>query len=331
VTTESTAIVAAAAVGARRHPAWVRSRLPSGETYRELDRLLDGLSLNTVCREADCPNLGECWDERTATIMILGDTCTRACGFCAVKTGRPTWFDDDEPRRVAEAVARLDLEHVVITSVTRDDLPDGGARIFAETIGRLRETCPGMGVEVLIPDFNGEEEPLRTVMHARPDILNHNVETVERLQRPVRRRARYDRSLGVLERAKALAGETGALVHTKSSLMVGLGEERAELSRTFRDLRSVDCDILTIGQYLRPSPDHLPVARFVHPDEFAEMKAEALGLGFRHVESGPLVRSSYRARDQVPTGSPAHRRREATVLPDGRVAPGPWFAASSPA
>ena len=297
-------MTAPSAVPTRRHPAWVRSRLPSGETYRELDRLLDRLTLNTVCREADCPNLGECWAERTATIMILGDTCTRACGFCAVKTGRPTWFDDDEPRRVAEAVARLGLEHVVITSVARDDLTDGGAAVFARTIRHLREACPGMGVEVLIPDFNGEDDPLRTVMEARPDILNHNVETVERLQRPVRRRARYDRSLGVLERAKAFVGQAGATVHTKSSLMVGLGEERSELSQTFRDLRSVDCDILTIGQYLRPSPEHLPVVRYVHPDEFAEMKVEALGLGFRHVESGPLVRSSYRARDQVP-GNPA--------------------------
>ena len=315
-------MTATSASVARRHPAWIRSRLPSGDTHRELDGLLGGLSLNTVCREADCPNLGECWDERTATIMILGDTCTRACGFCAVRTGRPTWFDDDEPRRVAEAVARLRLEHVVITSVTRDDLPDGGAGSFAATIRRLRETCPGMGVEVLIPDFNGEDGPLRTVMDAGPDILNHNVETVERLQKPVRRRARYDRSLGVLERAKVIAGEAGALVHTKSSLMVGLGEERAELSRTFRDLRSVDCDILTIGQYLRPSPDHLPVARYLHPDEFAEMKSEALALGFLHVESGPLVRSSYRARDQVPGGAATRLRRQALVAADGRVTAG---------
>jgi lipoyl synthase len=288
------------AVPVRRHPEWIRSRLPSGETVRELDRLLRGLSLNTVCVEADCPNLGECWAERTATIMILGDTCTRACRFCAVKTGRPTFFDDDEPRRVAEAVTRLGLEHVVITSVTRDDLPDGGAGTFAETIRRLRTASPRSGVEVLIPDFGGEDGPLRTVVDARPDILGHNLETVERLQKPVRRRARYGRSLAVLARAKAFASEGGAQVLTKSGLMVGLGEEREELSEAFRDLRSVDCDIITIGQYLRPSLEHLPVMRYIHPDEFAEMKAEALALGFRHVEAGPLVRSSYRARDQVP-------------------------------
>ncbi len=235
----------------RRHPDWIRARLPSGENYHELKGLMRGLALNTVCEEAHCPNIGECWDQRTATIMILGDTCTRACGFCAVKTGRPTWFDDDEPRRVAEAVSRLDLEHVVVTSVARDDLPDGGASIFAETIRRLRDTTPGMGVEVLIPDFNGEDESLRTVMEARPDILNHNVETVERLQKPVRRRARYGRSLHVLATARRMADEIGYPVHTKTSLMVGLGETREELSRTFSDVRAVDCDILTIGQYLQ--------------------------------------------------------------------------------
>jgi len=203
-------MTASTAAPVRRHPEWVRSRLPSGETYRELDRLLDGLSLNTVCVEADCPNLGECWAERTATIMILGDTCTRACGFCAVKTGRPTWFDGDEPRRVAEAVARLGLEHVVITSVTRDDLPDAGAGIFAETIRLVREASPRAGIEVLIPDFDGEDGPLRTVVAARPDVLGHNLETVERLQKAVRRRARYERSLGVLARAKGFATMAGA-------------------------------------------------------------------------------------------------------------------------
>ncbi len=306
----------------RRHPDWIRARVPSGERYHDLKGLLRGLSLNTVCEEARCPNVGECWDQRTATIMILGDTCTRACGFCAVKTGKPTWFDDDEPRRVAEAVGQLGLEHVVVTSVARDDLPDGGAGIFAETIRRLRATSPGMGIEVLIPDFDGTEVPLRTVMDARPDILNHNVETVERLQKPVRKRARYDRSLGVLERAKAFATTEGWTVHTKSSLMVGLGEERQELSRTFADLRAVDCDILTIGQYLRPTPDHLPVERYVHPDEFAEMKVEALALGFRHVESGPLVRSSYHARDQVPGAELRALRRQATIDADGRIVPG---------
>ena len=190
----------------RRHPDWIRARMPSGENYHELKGLLRGLSLNTVCEEAHCPNIGECWDQRTATIMILGDTCTRACGFCAVKTGRPTWFDDDEPRRVAEAVGALGLEHVVVTSVARDDLPDGGSRIFAETIRAMRATSPGMGIEVLIPDFDGADARLQTVMDARPDILNHNLETVRRLQKPVRKRARWDRSLYVLRRAKEMAG-----------------------------------------------------------------------------------------------------------------------------
>jgi lipoic acid synthetase len=310
----------------RRHPDWIRARLPAGENYHDLKRLLGGLNLHTVCEEARCPNIGECWDQRTATVMILGDTCTRACGFCAVKTGRPTWFDDDEPRRVAEAIGRLGLDHVVVTSVARDDLPDGGAAVFAATIRELRDRCPGMGVEVLIPDFNGEDAPLRAVMEAGPDILNHNLETVERLQRPVRKRARYARSLHVLAQAKAFAAELGHEVHTKSSLMVGLGETREELSQAFRDLRAVDCDILTVGQYLRPSERHLPLVRYYHPDEFAEMKAEALWLGFRHVESGPLVRSSYHARDQVPGAELRALRRErerarATVGPDGRIVP----------
>jgi lipoic acid synthetase len=247
--------------------------------------------------------------------MILGDTCTRACGFCAVKTGKPLIHDLDEPRRVAEALKQLNLDHVVITSVARDDLDDGGAGIFAETIRRLRVACPGMGVEVLIPDFNGEEAPLRTVMAAGPDILNHNVETVARLQKPVRKRARYDRSLGVLLRAKTYAREFAvtdrSLVHTKSSVMVGLGETRPELRQTFLDLRAVDCDILTIGQYLRPSAEHLPVVRYYHPDEFVEMRDEALAMGFKHVESGPLVRSSYHARDQVPDADARRAARAA--------------------
>ena len=311
----------AAAPAQRRHPDWIRARLPSGENYHDLKGLLRGLTLNTVCEEARCPNIGDCWEQRTATIMILGDTCTRACGFCAIKTGRPTWFDDDEPRRVAEAVALLGLEHCVITSVARDDLPDGGATAFAATIRELRGRCPGMGVEVLIPDFNGEEAPLRIVMEAGPDILNHNVETIERLQKPVRKRARYDRSLGVLDRAKRHALELGREVHTKSSIMVGLGETRAELATTFRDLRAVDCDILTLGQYLRPTERHLPLVRYYHPDEFAEMKMEALALGFRHVESGPLVRSSYHARDQVPGAELRRLRRRATINAEGRVVP----------
>jgi lipoic acid synthetase len=301
----------------RRHPDWIRARLPSGDNYNDLKRILRGLSLNTVCEEAHCPNIGECWEQRTATIMILGDVCTRACGFCAVTTGRPTWNDEDEPRRVAEAIAEMRLEHVVVTSVARDDLPDGGAHIFAETIRALRRECPGMGVEVLIPDFNGQPEPLRTVMLAAPDILNHNLETVERLQKPVRKRARYGRSLEVLARAKEyarqLSGRTDT-VHTKSSLMVGLGETREELSQAFRDLRAVDCDILTVGQYLRPSERHLPLERYYDPSEFEEMKAEALAMGFKHVESGPLVRSSYHARDQVPEDARRRRTRQQAAL-----------------
>ena len=310
----------------RRHPDWIRARMPSGDTYHDLRRMLSGLNLNTVCQEAMCPNMGECWDQRTATVMILGDTCTRACGFCAIKTGRPTWFDDDEPRRVAEAVAAMDLDHVVVTSVARDDLPDGGAGAFAATIRELRRRSPGMGVEVLIPDFNGEEAPLRTVMDAGPDILNHNLETVRRLQGPVRRRARWDRTLGVLERARVYAAEYGHAVHTKSSLMVGLGETREELTECFVALREVDCDILTIGQYLRPTTNHLPLERYYHPDEFADMRDEAMAMGFRHVESGPLVRSSYHARDQVPDAADrardrAAQRRQATVDAEGRVVP----------
>jgi lipoic acid synthetase len=310
-------------VAPRRHPDWIKARIPSGETYQEMRRLLHGLTLHTVCEEAHCPNMGECWDQKTATVMILGDTCTRACGFCAIKTGKPTIHDLDEPRRVAEALSGLGLDHVVVTSVARDDLADGGASVFADTIRRLRAACPGMGVEVLIPDFNGEAEPLRTVMAAGPDILNHNVETVARLQKPVRKRARYERSLGVLARAKEYARELSPsstaekpavhAVHTKSSIMVGLGETRPELHQTFLDLRAVDCDILTLGQYLRPSPAHLPVERYYHPDEFAEMREEALALGFKHVESGPLVRSSYHARDQVPDAEARRAARSAGV------------------
>jgi lipoyl synthase len=294
-------------IAPRRHPDWIKARLPAGDNYHDLKRILRGLALNTVCEEAHCPNIGECWEQRTATIMILGDVCTRACGFCAVKTGRPTWNDEDEPRRVAEAIAEMRLEHVVVTSVARDDMPDGGAHVFADTIRALRRECPGTGVEVLIPDFNGQPEPLRTVMEAAPDILNHNIETVERLQKPVRKRARYDRSLGVLRDAKQMARQLGNAVHTKSSLMVGLGETREELTQAFIDLRAVDCDILTVGQYLRPTDKHLPLERYYHPSEFEAMKAEALALGFKHVESGPLVRSSYHARDQVP--EEARRRR----------------------
>jgi lipoyl synthase len=306
----------------RRHPDWLKVPVPAGETVRDLRRLVRELHLNTVCEEARCPNLGECWDQRTATIMILGETCTRACGFCAVRTGRPTWSDADEPRRVAEAVATLGLDHVVVTSVARDDLPDGGASVFAETIRRIRGLCPETGIEVLVPDFNGDEGPLRAVVEAAPDILDHNVETVERLQRPVRRRARYDRSLGVLARARAYARDAGIELHTKSSLMVGLGETEDELLAALRDLRAVDCDIVTIGQYLRPSRANLPVARHWSPDEFDRLGEAARALGFGHVEAGPLVRTSYHARGQVPGAEPRATRRRAVLDADGRVVPG---------
>jgi lipoic acid synthetase len=305
-----------------RKPDWIRVKAPVSAGFMETRKLMRRLNLATVCEEAACPNIGECWTKKHATVMILGDTCTRACGFCAVKTGRPTWFDDDEPRRVAEAVAQLGLEHVVVTSVARDDLPDGGSRIFAETILAMRATSPGMGIEVLIPDFDGSDDRLRTVMDARPDILNHNLETVKRLQKPVRKRARWDRSLYVLARAKDMARGIGYPVHTKSSLMVGLGEQRDEMTEAFEALRAADVDILTIGQYLRPSLKHLPLERYYHPDEFAEMKSAALALGFKHVESGPLVRSSYHARDQVPGAElKALRRRQATLDAEGRVVP----------
>jgi lipoyl synthase len=305
-------------------PAWLKVKAPGSPNYVRLKRLMGELALNTVCEEAHCPNIGECWHHGTATFMILGDVCTRNCPYCAVAHGKPPGLDTEEPRRVGDAAARMNLRYVVLTSVDRDDLPDGGAHIFAETIRALRRECPGMGVEVLIPDFNGTDEPLRTVMEAGPDILNHNIETVERLQKPVRKRARYRRSLDVLARAKEMAREiTGrdGTVHTKSSVMVGLGETREELRQAFADLRAVDCDILTIGQYLRPTEKHLPLERYYHPAEFEEMKAEALALGFRHVESGPLVRSSYHARDQVPEEARQRRTaQQAALAANGVVA-----------
>ena len=277
--------------------------MPSGDNYHDLKGLLRGLNLNTVCEEARCPNIGECWDQRTATIMILGDTCTRACGFCAVKTGRPTWFDDDEPRRVAEAIAAMGLEHVVVTSVARDDLPDGGAHIFAETIRAApRPRARGMGVEVLIPDFNGADAPLRDG-HGRPARTSST--TTSRRCGGSRSRsasapagtARWACSSG----RRRTRPRYGYAVHTKSEPDGRPGRDaRRSCTEAFEALRAVDCDILTIGQYLRPTVEHLPLERYYHPDEFAEMKDEALALGFKHVESGPLVRSSYHARDQVP-------------------------------
>lgn len=251
--------------------------------------------LHTVCEEARCPNIGECWGHGTATLLLLGDVCTRACGFCAIATGRPRGLDVDEPERVARTVQTLGLRHAVLTSVTRDDLPDGGASIFAESIRKIRRLSASCAVEVLIPDFRGNWEALRVVMEARPDVLNHNIETVPRLYGRVRPRAAYRRSLELLQRAKHIDPEA----ITKSGLMVGLGETHEELVAVFEDLRAVGVDVLTVGQYLRPSPGHLPVARYYHPEEFAHLRGEALALGFRRVEAGPLVRSSYHARQQV--------------------------------
>jgi len=279
-----------------RRPDWLRVRLPGGPHYSELKGIMRGLELHTVCEEARCPNIGECWEARTATFMILGDTCTRACGFCAVKTGRPGRLDLGEPLRVAEAVERMGLKHAVITSVNRDELEDGGASIFAGTIRQIRKRLPACGIEVLIPDFLGDEPSLGTVMRARPDILNHNIETVPRLYPQVRPKGRYQRSLELLARAKRM----DAGVYTKSGIMLGLGEEMEEVVQVFRDLRAHAVEILTVGQYLRPTANHLPLARYVTPEEFAALKVEALSMGFRHVESGPLVRSSYHAAGQVP-------------------------------
>jgi lipoic acid synthetase len=282
-------------------PEWLKARAPVGENYHGLKRLARSLGLNTVCESAHCPNIGECWHHKTATFMMLGNLCTRRCGFCAVPKGRPTPIDFDEPRRLAEAVATLGLQFAVITSVNRDDDLVGGARAFAMVIEEIRRQAPGCRVEVLIPDFQGNEEAIRTVVDARPEVLNHNVESVPRLYRVVRSGARYARSLELLRSANEMRPEG----LTKSGIMVGLGEETAELLEVFRDLAAVNCDILTIGQYLRPSRDHLPMARLYTPREFAELKTEALKMGFRHVESGPLVRSSYHAHEQAASASSA--------------------------
>jgi lipoyl synthase len=266
-----------------------------GENYHELKSLARSLNLHTVCESAHCPNIGECWNQRTATFMMLGNTCTRRCGFCAVPKGRPDPIDFDEPRRVAEAVAKLELKHAVITSVNRDDDILGGARAFAMVIEEIRSQAPGCQVEVLVPDFQGREEAIRIVVEAKPEMLNHNTESVPRLYRAVRSGARYERTLRLLEYAKIVDPR----MTTKSGVMVGLGEEMHELLQVYRDLADVGTDVLTIGQYLRPSRDHLPMARYYTPEEFAYMREEALSMGFRHVESGPLVRSSYHAREQA--------------------------------
>jgi lipoyl synthase len=282
-------------------PKWLRAPAPAGENYRDLKNLIGRLRLHTVCESAACPNVGECWNHRTATFMILGNVCTRRCGFCAVGKGAPLPVDYDEPRRVAEAVAAMGLRFAVITSVNRDDRKDGGAELFALTIRAIRERVPGCGVEVLIPDFQGNREALGLVMEAAPDVLNHNTETVPRLYRQVRLGARYERSLDILATAKRLRPNRP----TKSGLMLGLGEIPEEVLSVMRDLRAQGVDMLTLGQYLRPSPKHLPIVRYLTPEEFAAFRQTGYEMGFQHVESGPLVRSSYHARDAVDANAAA--------------------------
>ena len=276
-------------------PAWLKVRAPGGPKYLRLKGLMREWNLHSVCEEAHCPNIGECWEDLTATFMILGDVCTRNCGYCAVTHGRPQWEDREEPERVGRAVGELGLEHVVITSVNRDDLADGGAAHFAATVGAIRRHAPGCRVELLIPDLQGNAAALDTVIAAGPDILNHNTETVPRLYKVARHGGRYERTLDLFRRARRVA--PGLL--TKSGIILGLGEERDELVATLRDLREADVNILTLGQYLRPSGQHLPVARYYHPDEFRELGEIGRALGFAHVESGPLVRSSYHAKSQA--------------------------------
>lgn len=280
---------------ARRHPEWIKVRAPSGEAFFETKRLVKELRLHTVCEEAHCPNVGECWHHKTATFMLLGDVCTRNCAFCAVAHGRPVEVDPEEPERVAEGVVRLGLRHVVVTSVDRDDLPDGGAEHFARTARAIRARVPECTVEMLVPDFKGDLAAVDIVIASPVDILNHNTETVPRLYKHVRPGARYDRSLGLLGHAK----QRRPSLLTKTGLMLGLGEQRDEVRAVFADLAAVGCNILTLGQYLRPSSSQLPVERYVPPAEFAALRTEALGFGFRHVESGPLVRSSYHAWQHV--------------------------------
>jgi len=278
----------------RKFPSWLRVTVPSGENYIDVrDRLKDS-QLHTVCQEAKCPNIGDCWNRRSATFMILGDICTRACRYCAVTSGRPSGLDLDEPRRLAETVQYLQLKYVVITSVNRDDLTDGGAYIFSQCIQQIRKRLPGCKVEVLIPDFQGNYDAVRLIVDSKPDVLNHNIETVERIFHDVRPKGSYNKSLELLSRAKYLA--TSCV--TKSGMMIGLGETRKEISQTMKDLRSVDCDLLTVGQYLRPSEKHIKISKFYTPKDFLDIQEEGISLGFRHIASGPLVRSSYHADEQ---------------------------------
>lgn len=276
-----------------RRPEWLKVKAPGGETYANVKTMMRSKTLHTVCEEARCPNISECWNAGTATFMILGDTCTRSCGFCAVKTGRPPVLDVDEPQRVAEAVLSMNLKHAVITSVNRDELADGGSRIFGDTILAVREANPSITIEVLIPDFKGKIAALQNIIDARPDVLNHNTETVPRLYRRVRPQAKYEWTLSVLKESKAQG------LRTKTGIMLGLGEKREELLTVMQDLCDVGVDVFTLGQYLQPTKAHLPVERFVHPDEFAELREIGLRMGFDWVESGPLVRSSYHAERHV--------------------------------
>lgn len=285
-------------------PEWLKVRAPGSENYLRLRGIMRDLKLNTVCEDAHCPNIGECWHHGTATFMILGDICTRACTYCAVAHGRPATLDIDEPRRVGEAVEKMGLQYAVITSVDRDDLPDCGAGIYAETIRDIKRRLPNCRVEVLIPDFKGEESSLRTVLDARPDVLNHNTETVPRLYRAVRSGGKYSRLLELLDRSRTYAPD----IPTKTGMMMGLGEEHDEVVEVFRDLRKVGVSILTLGQYLRPSEKHAVMTRYYHPDEFKELKRIAMGMGFVHVEAGPLVRSSYHAHEQADAAQAALAR-----------------------
>ncbi len=292
-------------------PEWLKVRAPGSENYLRLRGIMRDLKLNTVCEDAHCPNIGECWHHGTATFMILGDICTRACAYCAVAHGKPQALDLGEPARVGEAVEKMRLKYAVITSVDRDDLADGGAGIFASTIRDIKRRTPDTRVEVLIPDFKGDHQPLKTVLDAGPDILNHNTETVPRLYRMARSGGKYARTLELLDRARTYAPD----IPTKTGIMVGLGEEQDELEQVFEDLRGVGVSILTLGQYLRPSPDHAVMTRYYHPDEFAALKRIALGLGFVHVEAGPLVRSSYHAHEQADAAQAALARQP--VIPRG--------------
>lgn len=277
----------------QRKPSWLRVKLPIGEEYRKVRSLVTDNKLHTICESGNCPNMGECWGAGTATFMILGNVCTRSCGFCAVATGRPSAVDRNEPARVAESVRIMKVKHCVITSVDRDDLTDGGASIWVETIRAIRKACPGTTMETLIPDFQGKWDNLEMVVNEKPEVISHNLETVSRLTKQVRIQAKYDRSLEVLKRIK----EGG--VNSKSGVMLGLGESREEVIETMQDLRNVNVDILTLGQYLQPTPNHLAVAEYIHPDQFAYYKEEGLKMGFRYVESGPLVRSSYHAEKHI--------------------------------